>query len=136
MVPLPEGFLNALAGRDEMLVSSRTEARTGTVPMSFVVAPPGVVYLLTAAFSRKAQRWESDPWVRLTVPGTDVAVEAAARPVSADELDTATEALILDGFTAAGATTPEALRQMLDVGTHVLLRVEGRDPSAAGEPVP
>ena len=129
MVPLPAGFLNALAGRDEMLVSSRTESRTGTVPMSFVVAPPGVVYLLTTAFSRKAQRWESDPWVRLTVPGTDVAVEAEARPVPADELDSATEALIVDGFTTAGATTPEALRQMLETRTHQLFRVEGRRSS-------
>ena len=129
MVPLPATFLNALAGRGEIMVSSRTEARTGTVPMGFVVAPPGVVYLLTAAFSRKAQRWESDPWVRLSVPGTDVAVEAEARPVPADGLDAATEALILDGFTAAGAATPEALRQMLGARTHQLFRVEGRGSS-------
>jgi len=72
MVPLPAPLLAALAGREEVLVTSRAGAGMGTVRMSFAIAPPGVVYLLTSAFSRKASRWDRDPWCasRRRAPGS------------------------------------------------------------------
>jgi len=127
---LPPALLAALRGRDEVLVTSRADGGTGTVRMSFAVAPPGVVYLLTSAFSRKALRWEHDPWVRLRVPGTDVFCEASVRRVDAAEIDADAQEAILERFATAGAATAEALRQMLVIGTHRLLRVEG----SAGHP--
>jgi hypothetical protein len=123
--PLPAALLAALAGREEVLVSSRAGTRTGTVTMSFALAPPGVIHLLTSAFSVKALRWERDPWVRLTVPGTGVAAEGTVHRITAAEIDPAAEAAILDRFGAAGAATPEALRQMLETETQLLFRVEG-----------
>ena len=123
--PLPTALLAALDGREEVLVTSRTGTRTGTVTMSFAVAPPGVVHLLTSAFSVKALRWERDPWVRLTVPGTGVAAEGTVHRMTAAEIDPAAEAAILERFGTAGAATPEALRQLLETGTQLLFRVEG-----------
>ncbi|MGA2284049.1 MAG: hypothetical protein ABSH07_10370 [Candidatus Dormibacteria bacterium] len=131
-IALPSSLLAALRDRDEVLVTSRAGTRTGTVRMSFAVAPPGVVYLLTSAFSRKALRWQRDPWVRLAVPGTGVAAEAVAHRVGAEEMDPAAEAIIVERFATAGATTPESLRQLLEVGTHLLLRIDG---GSAGSPV-
>ena len=128
LIPLPAPLLASLLDRDEVSVTSRAGAGMGTVRMSFAVAPPGVVYLLTSAFSRKALRWERDPWVRLTVPGTHVVAEASVHRVAADELDPAAEEAVLSRFTDAGAATPEALRQLLEVGAHLLFRVEG-EPS-------
>jgi hypothetical protein len=125
MVPLPAALLAALRDRDEVLVTSRAGIRMGTVPMSFALAPPGVVYLLTSAFSLKARRWESDPWLRLTVPGTEVSAEASVRRTAASEIDSGAEAAILERFATAGAATPEALRELLDTGAQLLFRVEG-----------
>lgn len=127
---LPPDLLAALGDRDEVLVTSRAGAGLGTVRMSFALGPPGVVYLLTSAFSRKALRWERDPWVRLRVPGTDLAAEASVRQVGAGELDRAGAEAILERFAAAGAATPEALHQLLETGTHRLFRVEGPPPHA------
>lgn len=124
-VPLPGDLLEALRGRDEVLVSFRAGPRRATVRMGFAVAPPGVIYLLTSAFSRKALRWDRDPWARLAVPGTDVAAEGTATPVTADQIEPAAEAAILERFTDSGAATPEALRQLLETGAHLLFRVEG-----------
>jgi hypothetical protein len=123
--PLPSPFLDALGESDEVLVTSRdpVSGRRGTVPMWFAVGPPGVVYLLTFAFSRKAERWRRDPWVRLTVPGTDVAAEGIVQVVATEELD-ALAPLVVDRFDMAGAATPEALRRLVEAGSHVLLRVE------------
>ena len=123
--PLPADLLAALDGREEVLVTSRAGARTGTVTMGFAVAPPGIVHLLTSAFSVKALRWERDPWVRLTVPGTGVAAEGTVHRMTAAEIDPAVEAAILERFGTAGAATPEALRQLLETGTQLLFRVEG-----------
>jgi hypothetical protein len=129
--PLPAPLLAALSDRDEVLVTSRAGTRTGTVPMAFAIAPPGVLYLLTSAFSRKAGRWESDPWVRLTVPGTGDSVEGTVRRLTADEIDAPAEEAVLARFPDAGAATPEALRQLLATGTHRLFRVEA---APAGPP--
>ena len=86
--PLPDEFLQALSSHDEVLVSSREDGRRGTVPTWFVIAPPGVVYLFTFAFSEKVRRWRADPWVRLTVPATmpPVSTEGVAHFVSPDDL--------------------------------------------------
>ena len=125
MVSLPAPLLVALRDRDEVLVTSRAGAGMGTVRMSFAIAPPGVVYLLTSAFSRKAIRWDRDPWVRLTVPGSRVVAEAAVHRVAAGELDPPAEAAVLARFPDAGAATSEALRELLQTGAHLLFRVEG-----------
>ena len=127
---LPAALLAALDGREEVLVTSRAGARTGTVTMSFAITAAGVVHLLTSAFSVKALRWEHDPWVRLTAPGTGVAAEGTVHRMTAAEIDPAAEAAILERFGSAGAATPEALRQMLETGTQLLFRVDG----AAAQP--
>jgi hypothetical protein len=134
MVSLPAPLLAALADCDEVLVTSRAGAGMGTVRMSFATAPPGVVYLLTSAFSRKALRWDRDPWVRLTVPGCRIVAEAAVHRVAADDLDPSAEAAVLARFPDAGAATPEALRELLETGTHLLFRVEGESPVDASGP--
>jgi hypothetical protein len=122
---LPAAFLAALADGDEVLVTSRSGAREVTVPMTIAVSPGGTVYVMTSAFSRKAERWDRDPWVRVAIPGTaGLAVEGWVHPVRVDELDAAAETAILDRFATAGAATPEALRQLLEAGTTLLLRVE------------
>lgn len=105
-----------------MLVTSRSGARRGTVRMGFAVGPPGVVYLLTQAFSLKARRWEVDPWVRLTHPPTGTAAEGSVDRLGVEELAAITP-IIGDRFIASGAATPEAMRTLLEGGTHVLLRV-------------
>jgi hypothetical protein len=122
---LPAEFLRALEGCDEVLVTSREGAARGTVPMWFVVAPPGVVYLFTFAFSEKARRWRTDPWVRLSVPGQSAnAVEGVVRFVEPDELDEATAALIVERWSMQGAPTVEGLRRTLRDRVHALVRVE------------
>jgi hypothetical protein len=124
VTPLPARFISALEGHDEVLVTSRHGEARGTVPVWFVVAPPGVVYLFSFAFSETARRWRSDPWVRLTVPGTHVSAEGVARFVDADDVDSIAP-LIVDRWAMQGAPTPEGLRRTLRDRVHVLVRVEG-----------
>jgi len=127
MPPLPSSFLDALRDHDEVLVTSRDpeSGRRGTVPMWFAIAPPGVVYLLTFTYSRKAERWRRDPWVRLTVPAGGPSAEGVARFVlDRGEVDEIAP-LAVERWDMAGAATPEALHRLLDDGTHALLRVEG-----------
>jgi hypothetical protein len=131
MNPLPAGLLALLEDRDEVLVTSRDGSRTIAVPMAFAMAPPGVVYLLTSAFSRKVGRWARDPWVRLSVPGTAASAEGTVRPVTVTELDAAARRAILEAFAAAGAATSESLTQLLETGAHLLLRVEATAPGSA-----
>jgi uncharacterized protein (DUF433 family) len=126
--PLPADFLEALAAHDEVLVTSREGNTRGTVPTWFVVAPPGVVYLFSFAFSEKARRWRADPWVRLTIPGTRTSVEGLARMVEADEIDEVAP-LIVERWAMQGAPTIEGLRRTVRDRVHVLVRVEGSDPS-------
>jgi hypothetical protein len=122
--PLPAGFLADLAGHDEVLVTSRERLRQRSVRMWFVVAPPGVIYLFTEAYSLKARRWERDPWVRLRIPGTPAAVEGTVNFVGGEELD-AVAPLVAKRWADWGVTHPEGLRRMVAGGTHALLRVEG-----------
>jgi hypothetical protein len=123
---LPADFLEALASHDEVLVTSRETGARGTVPMWFVVGPPGVVYLFSFAFSEKVRRWRSDPWVRLSVPGeSSPAVEGVARFVEPADLDADVAALVVDRWSMQGAPTVEGLRRTLRDRVHALIRVEG-----------
>jgi hypothetical protein len=75
--------------------------------------------------------------VRLTVPGSQVAAEAGVQRVAADDLDPAAQEAVLARFPDAGAATPEALRELLETGTHLLFRVEGEsDGGASGSARP
>jgi hypothetical protein len=129
MRPLPPPLLDALADEEEVLVSSRDAAggRVGTVPMWFAVGPGGVVYLLTFAYSRKAERWRRDPWVRLRAPRGEVSAEGVVHFVDDRQEVDRLAPLAVERWDMAGAATPEALHRLLDEGTHVLLRVEGAD---------
>jgi hypothetical protein len=119
---LPSEFLQALAGHDEVMVTSREGAARGSVPMWFVVGPPGVVYLFAFTFSEKVRRWRSDPWVRLSVPGKSV--EGTAHFVAPDEIDGALGALVVERWSVQGAPTIEGLRRTIRDGVHALVRVE------------
>lgn len=119
-----KAVIAALRGVDEALVSSRAGSRVVTVPMTVAVSGAGEVYLMTSAFSHKAERWERDPWVRVALPDGVEWVEGVVHRVAVGELTAATEAPILERFATAGAATPEALRQLLEAGTTLLLRVE------------
>jgi hypothetical protein len=123
MRPLPADFLAALDGHDEVLVTSRDEQTRGTVPVWFITGPPGVVYLFGFAFSEKARRWRSDPWVRLTVPGTAVSTEGVAHEVQLAELDDIGPRIV-EHWSMQGAPTLEGLRRTLRDRVHVLIRVE------------
>ncbi len=125
LTPLPAPFLEALEGKDELLIASREGARIGTVRGWFVTAPPGIVYLFADAYSRRAQRWRTDPWIRLTIPGTTTSHEGAVAFLPAAELDPALSELVVDRWGMWGAATPEGLARMLRDGSHVLLRVAG-----------
>jgi hypothetical protein len=125
MRPLPERFLEALAGSGTVLVTSRAGEEEGTVPVWYVVGPPGVLYLYGESFSRKARRWRADPWVRLRVPRTRVEAEGRVRFVeTGPELD-AIAPRVVERWAGWGATTVEGLRRTLRDRTHVLVRVEG-----------
>jgi hypothetical protein len=128
-MPLPDEFLRALADHEEVLVTSRDGTTRGTVPVWFVIVPPGVVYLFGFGFSEKARRWRSDPWVRLSVPGQDSSVEGVAYFVGPDELD-AIAPLIVERWAMQGAPTVDGLRRTLRDRVHVLVRVEGPAPAA------
>jgi hypothetical protein len=125
MTPLPPDFLAALEGRDEVLVTSREGETRGTVPVWFAIAPPGVIYLFGFAFSEKARRWRTDPWVRLTVPGTRTSVEGLVHFVQPQQLDDDLAELVVSRWEMQGAPTPEGLRRTLRDRVHVLIRVEG-----------
>jgi len=124
VTPLPPEFLEALAGQEEILVSSREQRQRGTVPVWFLVAPPGVVYLFTLGYSTKARRWKSDPWVRLTVPGTRISTEGMAHFVGAGDID-AVGPLVVEKWGTEGATTIEGLSRGIRDGEYALIRVEG-----------
>ncbi len=110
-------------------MTSRDGPHRGTVPMWFALAPPGVVYLFTHAFSRKVERWRRDPWVRLSAP-RGMAAEGAVHFVEGAELEAVAD-LVVERWAMAGATTREALRRMVAEGSHALLRVEGEARDAA-----
>jgi hypothetical protein len=124
MRPLPADFLAALSGQEEVLVTSREGETRGTVPTWFVIGPPGVVYLFGFAFSEKARRWRSDPWVRLTVPGTAISTEGVVHEVAPETIDDVADQIV-ERWSMQGAPTVEGLRRTLRDKVHVLVRVEG-----------
>jgi len=128
MQQLPDEFLQALAGHEEVLVTSREGTTRGTVPVWFVILAPGVVYLFGFGFSEKARRWRSDPWVKLRVPGESDSTEGVAHFVGPDEID-AIAPRIVEHWAMQGAPTLEGLRRTLRDGVHVLVRVEGAAPA-------
>jgi hypothetical protein len=129
---LPSAFLQALAGQDEVLVTSREGARRGTVPMWFVIADPGVVYLFSFAFSEKVRRWRTDPWVRLSIPGQPAcSTEGKAYFVTPEDLDAPTAELVVEKWSMQGAPTVEGLRRTLRDQVHALIRVEGESVQTA-----
>lgn len=91
----------------------------------FVVAPPGVLYIFSEAFSRKVYRWRRDPWVRLTVPGGGPSVEGRVTFVPAD--DPALESVapaVLERWRDWGTLHLEGLRRMIRDGVNALVRIE------------
>jgi hypothetical protein len=124
---LPADFLEALDGRDEVLVSSRDGDRVGTTPVWFIVEPPGIVYVFTFAFSEKARRWQRDPWVRLTVPGTRITTEGVAHFVSGEELE-AVGPRVVEHWGMQGVPTIEGLRRTVRDRTHALVRIDAPEP--------
>jgi len=125
MTPLPTDFLEALSRQEEVLVTSREGETRGTVPTWFVIGSPGVVYLFGFAFSEKARRWRSDPWVRLTVPGTAISTEGVVYEVPPEAIDDVADQVI-ERWSMQGAPTIEGLRRTLRDKVHVLVRVEGQ----------
>ncbi|HVB13312.1 MAG TPA: hypothetical protein VNH38_00950 [Candidatus Dormibacteraeota bacterium] len=121
LLPLPADFLEQLEGQEELLVSSRDRFGQGSVRMWFAVVAPGFVYLLTQAFSLKAERWDEDPWVSLRVPGGDRWQEGIVAEVDWEEAEPQVP-LLTSRFAMAGAVTPEALRWMLQDGSRRLLK--------------
>jgi hypothetical protein len=118
----PFEFLEALAGRDELLVTSREPNREGTVRVWFVLEPPGGIYLFNYAYALRVRRWRTDPWLRLTVPKTRISVEGRVHFVAPEELTEPLSGLVVERWGMWGATTPEGLRRMLRDGSHVLVR--------------
>jgi hypothetical protein len=125
MTPLPEPFLAALRGSETLLVTSRAGDEAGTVPVWYLVAPPGVLYLYGESFARKARRWRADPWVGLRVPGGRATAEGRAHFVEAGEELDAIAPRVVERWAGWGATTVEGLKRTLRDRTHVLVRVEG-----------
>jgi general stress protein 26 len=140
--PLPAAFLAALENQEEVRVTSRDGAVHGTVPMWFLVEPPGVVYLFTQAFSVKARRWQKDPWVRLSVRSNgsnaalpiEASVAGEAHFVSAEELDDELAERIVEHWSMQGAPTVQGLRRTLRDRVHALIRVESPRPVLASSP--
>lgn len=103
-------------------MSSRGPAGSGTVRMWFAVSPNGHLYLLTPSYSIKAQRWMEDPWIKLTVPNGGPSVEGTVTRLRAENSEVHSD-LLVSRFGMAGATTREALRWMVESGSHLLLLV-------------
>jgi hypothetical protein len=122
LLPLPAAFLHRLEGEEELLVSSRDPHGQGRVRMWFALSPAGHLYLLTPAISLKARRWQDDPWVQLTIPEGGGGQEGRLEPVGPEDA-MKYAAIFTERFQMAGAVTPEALRWMLESGSHLLMRV-------------
>jgi hypothetical protein len=120
---LPPGFIAALEGQEELIVTSREGGRERSVRAWYVLAQPATIYLFTEAFSLRAVRWRRDPWVRLRVPGGP-SVEGTVHLMTAEELDEPLIALVTERWWMWGATTAEGLGRMLRDGSHILVRFD------------
>jgi hypothetical protein len=121
---LPAAFIDALAGQEELLVTSREDGLERSVRAWYVLDGLSTIYLFTYSFALRVARWRKDPWLRLQVPGGGPAVEAKVALVNAEELDQRIVPAVLERWWMWGATTEEGLRRMLRDGSHVLIRVE------------
>jgi len=120
---LPDRFRQALDGTDELLVTSREKGREGSVRTWYAVTGGGDLYLFNYAYATRVRRWREDPWVRLTIPGTNQSVEGTVEFVDpATELGPEVTDLVVERWGMWGATTPEGLRRMLRDRSHVLVR--------------
>jgi hypothetical protein len=120
---LPEWFRQALDGTEELLVTSREEGREGSVRTWYAVTAGGDLYLFNYAYATRVRRWREDPWVRLTIPGTNQSVEGNVEFIDpATELGPEVTNLVVERWGMWGATTPEGLRRMLRDVSHVLVR--------------
>jgi hypothetical protein len=123
LTPLPAQFVEALRGREEVLVSSREGDRVGTVHAWFVLSAANAVYLFADAHSVRMRRWRLDPWVRLTLPGSQISTEGTVEIVPEAEIDAELGELVVERWGMWGAATPQGLRRMVRDGSSVLLRV-------------
>ncbi len=124
MRPFSDDFLRDLAHEEELIVSSREDGRTGSVPVWFVVAPSGVIYLLGEAISAKVRRWRSDPWVRLRAPRSHRETEGVVSFVEGGPELEGVGPAVVERWGMWGATTIEGLRRLIRDRRYVLLRVE------------
>lgn len=120
---LPADFEPALAGHEELIITSREDGRERSV-RAWYVLHGGSIYLFTYSYALRVTRWRRDPWIRVRVPGDGPSVEGTVRFVTANELSPPLTELILERWWMWGATTVEGLRRMLNDGSHVLLRVD------------
>ncbi len=121
---LPVSFRSALDGTEEVIVTSREDGRERSVRAWYAVTAAGDIFLFNYAFAIRVQRWRRDPWVRLTIPGTDQSVEGTVHVIDpATELSPELTDLVVERWGMWGATTPQGLRRMLRDGSHVLVRV-------------
>jgi hypothetical protein len=121
---LPEAFRRALDGSDELIVTSREPGQQGSVRTWYALTAAGDLYLFNYAYATRVRRWREDPWVRLTIPGTNQSVEGTVQIVEdASELSPEVIDLVVERWGMWGATTAEGLRRMLRDGSHILVRV-------------
>jgi hypothetical protein len=123
-VMLPLAFREALLSSEEVLVASREDGRQRAIRTWYAIGPAGELYLFNYAYARRVARWRKDPWVRLSIPGTDASVEGRVRFIGVSELDPVLSDLVVERWGMWGATTPQGLRRMLLDGSHVLVRVD------------
>ena len=121
---IPASFRQALNGAEELIVTSREDGREGSVRAWYALTAAGELYLFNYAFATRVRRWREDPWLRLTIPGTDQSVEGTVHVIDpATELSQEVTDLVVDRWGMWGATTPQGLRRMLRDGSHILVRV-------------
>ena len=121
---LPASFRQALDDTEELIVTSREDGREGSVRAWYAVTAAGDLYLFNYAYAVRVQRWRRDPWVRLTIPGTDQSVEGTIHMVDpAAELSPEVTDLVVERWGMWGATTSQGLHRMLRDRSHVLVRV-------------
>ena len=121
---LPKSFRRALDGTEELIVTSREPGKQGSVHTWYALTAAGDLYLFNYAFATRVRRWQADPWVRLTVPGTSQSVEGTVHIIDpATELSPELIELVVERWGMWGATTAEGLRRMLRDRSHILVRV-------------
>jgi hypothetical protein len=120
----PRSFIDALAGQDELIITSREDGRERSVRAWYVLSPEGNIYLFTYSYALRVARWRKDPWIRLRIPGGAASIEGTIHFVGADELDEPLTEAVMERWWMWGATTSEGLRRMLRDGSHVLVRVD------------